>query len=264
MSDNGAGIVSCKSVNVAAMSQSTERAASLVDAMAPLAGALASHLRDGNPVEVEFRRDDGLWYRQSTMEFFDVPEWVQDIEKIALDLAEEPILDAGAGIGRHTLELQQRGLEVTAVDVHPAFVEMMRDQGVADARVMDVRELKTGGWRTVYFLMETIGLAETLDGLGELLTHLKKLVAEDGQIILDSEAVVVDDNAQDTRDGSQYEGEVSMQMRFDDLTGPAFRWLYIDAETLKDVAAANGWHAHIAVIEPETGHYLARLSHLPR
>jgi len=256
--------VSCKSGNVTAMSQSTESVSTLVAAMAPLASALATHLRDGTPVEVEFRRDDGLWYSQSTIEFFDVPEWVQDIEKIALDLAEGPVLDAGAGIGRHTLELQQRGLEVTAVDVHPEFVQIMRDQGVADARIMDVRNLSTGDWRTVYFLMETIGLAETVEGLGQLLRHLKDLVVADGQIILDSEAVVIDGDTDDTRDGNQYEGEVSMQMRFGDVTGPAFRWLYIDSETLVEVAADNGWHAHIAVIEPETGHYLARLSHLLR
>jgi len=256
--------VSRKNGNVATMTRSTESAPDLAAAMAPLARALGSHLLDGKPVEVEFRRNDGLWYRQSTADFFDVPEWVQDIENIALDLAEEPVLDAGAGIGRHALELQHRGLKVTAVDVHPDFVQMMRDQGVTDARVMDVRELKDGGWRTVYFLMETIGLCETLDGLGQLLRNLKKLVVDDGQIILDSEAVVVDGDAEDTRDGNQYEGEVSMQMRFGDQTGPAFSWLYIDADTLTEIAAENGWHAHIAVIEPESGHYLARLSHLPR
>ncbi len=244
------------------MSQPAETTDELVDAMEPLVRALAAHIETGAPATVEFRRDDGLWYSQSTLEFFEVPEWVQDIENIALDLAESPVLDAGAGIGRQTLELQERGLTVTAIDVHPGFVQIMRERGVSDARVADVRNLEIDGFKTVYFLMETIGLCETLAGLGALLRKLKHAVADDGQVILDSEAIVVDPDIRDKRTHFDYEGEVVMQMRYEGLEGKAFRWLYLDPDTLVRVAAENGWHAHIAVVEPETGHYLARLSHL--
>lgn len=245
------------------MTQSAKDAEDLVGAMEPLARALAHHLETGTPSTVEFRRDDGLWYSQSTLDFFEVPQWIQDIEKIALDLAQEPVLDAGAGFGRHALELQNRGLSVTALDIHPEFVRLMRARGVVDARVADVRNIELNGFATVYFLMETIGLCESLEGLGKLLRKLKQVVNEDGQIIFDSEAIVIDPDIRDKRSHFEYEGEVTMQMRYGSLQGNPFRWLYLDPDTLVEVAADNGWHAHIAVVEPETEHYLARLSHLP-
>lgn len=245
------------------MTQPAEDTHDLVGAMEPLARALADHLKTGTPSTVEFRRNDGLWYSQSTLDFFEVPQWIQDIEKIALDLAADPVLDAGAGIGRHTLELQSRGMSVTALDIHPEFVRLMLDRGVVDARVADVRNIELDGFATVYFLMETIGLCESLEGLGQLLKKLKRVVTEDGQIIFDSEAIVIDPDISDKRTHFEYEGEVTMQMRYDGLQGNPFRWLYLDPDTLVEVAADNGWHAHIAVVEPETEHYLARLSHLP-
>lgn len=52
------------------------------------------------------------------------------IERKALDLAKERILDVGAGAGCHSLVLQERGLDVTAIDISPLSVETMKERGV--------------------------------------------------------------------------------------------------------------------------------------
>ena len=50
----------------------------------------------------------------------DMPE----IERKALDMAKGRILDVGAGAGCHSLVLQERGMDVTAIDISPLSVEL--------------------------------------------------------------------------------------------------------------------------------------------
>ena len=50
----------------------------------------------------------------------DMPE----IERKALDMAKGRILDVGAASGCHSLVLQERGLDVTAIDISPLSVEL--------------------------------------------------------------------------------------------------------------------------------------------
>lgn len=49
-----------------------------------------------------------------------------------------PVLDLGAGVGRASLYLQERGLAVTAVDASSGAAEVCRRLGVADVRLGDV------------------------------------------------------------------------------------------------------------------------------
>ena len=52
-------------------------------------------------------------------------------EEAALDLCRGRTLDVGAGAGCHSLILQERGLDVVAIDVAPEAVEVMRNQDLA-------------------------------------------------------------------------------------------------------------------------------------
>ena len=56
----------------------------------------------------------------------DIPE----IERKALDMAKGRILDVGAASGCHSLVIQERGLDVTAIDISPLSVETMKERGV--------------------------------------------------------------------------------------------------------------------------------------
>ncbi len=47
------------------------------------------------------------------------------------------ILDVGAGTGVHSTELQKRGYEVTAIDICPQAVNIMKERGIKDARQQD-------------------------------------------------------------------------------------------------------------------------------
>ena len=60
------------------------------------------------------------------------------LEQKALQLAKGRVLDIGAGSGCHTLELQEKGLAVKAIDISPLSCEAMKLRGVKDAECINL------------------------------------------------------------------------------------------------------------------------------
>jgi SAM-dependent methyltransferase len=69
---------------------------------------------------------------------FDTWDWWE--RELLPEIDRGPVLDLGCGAGRVALYLQERGLDVTAVDVSPGAVEVCRARGVRDARVGDLND----------------------------------------------------------------------------------------------------------------------------
>jgi hypothetical protein len=71
-----------------------------------------------------------------------------------------PVLDLGCGAGRASLYLQQRGLEVTAVDHSAGAIEVSRRRGVVDDRLGDLNDPPSDRlWATVLLLNGNSGSA---------------------------------------------------------------------------------------------------------
>ena len=60
------------------------------------------------------------------------------LERTALQMATGQILDVGAGSGCHALALQDMGKEVCAIDISPLSVEVMKQRGVKDSRLINL------------------------------------------------------------------------------------------------------------------------------
>lgn len=83
----------------------------------------------------------------------DMPE----IERKALDMAKGRILDVGAASGCHSLVLQERGMDVTAIDISPLSVETMKERGVKKVLEQDFFTLE-GQYDTIRMqYKDTIG-----------------------------------------------------------------------------------------------------------
>jgi 2-polyprenyl-3-methyl-5-hydroxy-6-metoxy-1,4-benzoquinol methylase len=189
-------------------------------------------------------------------------EEMPEIERKALDMANGKTLDVGAGSGCHSLVLQEKGIDVTAIDISPLSVETMKERGVKKALVQDFFTLE-GQYDTILMLMNGIGIVGTLERLPRFFRQLDKILAPGGQLLCDSSDisyVFEDENGMiDIPNEMEYYGEQSFQMQYKDTIGEPFDWLYIDADTLKEKAAKNGYAVEV-VAEGEHYDYLARIT----
>jgi SAM-dependent methyltransferase len=236
-----------------------------LNAWKPHAEAMQAYHR-GNADAVIVVYDDFERDEVPVSYFFRGPDQFPPYEQLALDLCRGRVLDVGAGSGCHSLELQTRGFDVTAIEVLPELVEILRERGVRQAEVASWMDVEAGTFDTVLMLMNGLGLAETLTGLRKFFREAGRLLRPGGQIIADSTDVRVrmDPEAGRTgelrrRDG-RYIGELHFQLEFDGRKGAPFPQLYVDPDTLLRAAQQGGWHAEIVRSPDGSGHYLVRLT----
>jgi SAM-dependent methyltransferase len=192
------------------------------------------------PVEVFFRKENEM----------------AELELYALDLCRGSILDIGAGVGSHSIVLQERGLNVNSLEISDLACSIMRSRQVKQVINTDVFSYKTKTFDTLLLLMNGIGISKDLKGLKEFLQHAKELLKPGGQLLFDSSDIsyLYENMAFPTH----YYGEISYQYQYKGMVGDWFRWLYIDPDTLFKTAKEQGWITQI-IYEDENDQYLARL-----
>lgn len=219
----------------------------------PLDDALGAYRAGDRGAAVGMRTDVGGAEDVPAALFFRTPEEMGPVERAALDLARGRVLDVGAGPGAHALPLARSGLPVTALEILPQALAGLRSGGVADVREGG---LETVGpderFDTVLLLMNGLGLAGTRAGLGPFLGALEALLAEGGRILADS----TDPRGWDVDEDGRYAGEVHMQLGFAGAWGEPFPFLFVDADTLREIGASLGLEVALAAEEAD-GRYLA-------
>ncbi len=101
-------------------------------------------------------------------------------------------------------------------------------------------------------LMNGIGVVGSLQGLEHFLDHCHSLLTPQGQILLDSTELAP------RHTDTFYGGELTFAVEYGGQRGEPFPWLFVDADTLEQIAAQHGWFTQVVYQGPE-GHYLARL-----
>ena len=188
--------------------------------------------------------------------FFRGPGEFSALDEAALDLCRGRVLDVGAGAGCHSLVLQARGLSVTALDVAPEAVEVMRRRGVRDVRCGDIFSFAGERFDTLLMLMNGIGLVGTLEGLDRFLRDVPRLAGRRGT---DPAGLLRSRSAGRASGRHGYAGEMRFQLEY---RGSAARsttscsWI-----SRRSVAAPSraGWRCE-SIWHEDEGHYLARLT----
>ncbi|KAA5536505.1 class I SAM-dependent methyltransferase [Taibaiella lutea] len=181
-----------------------------------------------------------------------------ELELKAISLCKGKILDIGAGAGSHTLALEDREMDVRAIDISPQLISVMEMRGVTKFIQQDIFKFKDGKFDTLLLLMNGIGLVGNIEGLRRFLNHCKTLLNPGGQLIFDSSdvAYLYED---DIPVMDNYYGEIECRYEYRRQKTDWFSWLYIDRNTLQLIAEDEGWKMEF-VMEDESGQYLVRLS----
>src|SRR5512138_1840973 len=116
---------------------------------------------DGEPAAEIVERDDGYIDTGSDPGTYYQPysQWLPS-ERRAMRYARGRVLDIGCGAGRHTLYLQERGLDVLGIDISPLAIKTCRLRGLKNAKVASITDItpRWGTFDTVIMLGNNFGL----------------------------------------------------------------------------------------------------------
>ena len=184
-------------------------------------------------------------------------------EKRASELCKGRVLDAGAGSGCHSIILKEKGLDVVAIDISELSIEVMKERGIDARNINFFDETFTEKFDTVLLAMNGIGIVGKTERLETFFRSLKRLLAPGGQVLLDSSDIryvfMDEDGVMDIDLAAGYYGEVDYRMRYKNIAGETFDWLYIDFDTLSMYAEEHGFKCE-KCIDGEHFDYLARLT----
>ncbi|MFC6730377.1 class I SAM-dependent methyltransferase [Natronoarchaeum mannanilyticum] len=193
---------------------------------------------------------DGAETREHPIELFYFDEFDPAEDSDAKWIAEwldGPLLDIGAGAGQHALYLQER-FETVAIDVSEHLVAVMRDRGVADARVADMFSLRESFERDRFGSAlangTQLGLAGSMRGLSEFLGDLAHVTTPDGTAVVDAHDPIRDgvtDILGYRSDPTPGLAHRTYHFEYEDDVGPTLQFRLFSPDRLREAAVGTGW-----------------------
>ena len=200
-------------------------------------------------------RDDGLINADATgpaMYFAAFRRWPAH-HRQAMRFVRGRVLDVGAGAGRLSLHLQERGHDVVAIDNSPGAVEVCRRRGVRDARLLDFTDIddSLGTFRTILMLGNNFGVFGSPAKAKRLLRRLRALTSDDARIVAESRDV----SRRGTADApwhveyrrrnierGRLPGQIRIRIRFRKLVGPWMDYPMVSPAEMQHILEGTGWH----------------------
>ena len=181
-----------------------------------------------------------------------------------LDL-DGPVLDAGAGAGRHALVLQERTGTV-AVEPSQHLVTAMRERGVEDARLGDMFDLPSrfdrDRFRSALAIGTQLGLAGSMDGLRAFLSDLAHVTDPGGRAVLDCydpDAAGASDLLGFREDPTPGLAHRVMHFEYEDDVGPTLHFRLFAPGRLREACTGSRWTVADVRYGEEGVHYRAAL-----
>ncbi|WP_123535739.1 class I SAM-dependent methyltransferase [Halosimplex salinum] len=223
-------------------------------------GAVIRDQYAGDDVAEVIERDDGWIGPAAAANYFaDPEEWPAFVTR-AMDRVEGRVLDVGCGPGSHALYLQERGHDVTGIDVSPGAIEVARDRGVEDVREVDVADVAEafdpGTFDTILMMGNNFGLVGTAETAPERLRALAEVATADATLVGQSRDPTATDDEhhlsyhETNRERGRLPGALRIRVRYEVYATPWFDYLMAAPDTMAELAAETPWE-FVEAIEPD-------------
>ncbi len=230
--------------------------------------ALGQELLDfhnGKEVNEIIERDDGMINVSlgPAAYFSGYDSWFEH-ERIAIGFAHGRVLDIGCGAGRHALFLQEKGHEVVAIDNSPGAIEVSRQRGVRDARLLSITNIsrRLGVFDTILMMGNNFGLMGNKRRAKWLLRRFRNMVPENGLLIVTSVDIYADVppehaayHEQNIKRG-RMPGQVRIRVRYKRHCSSWFDYLLVSPDELNGIITDTGWKI-ARIVMPEERLYAA-------
>lgn len=193
------------------------------------------------------------------------------LEQKALDLSKGKVLDVGCGAGSHSLYLQKKEIDITAIDISEGAVKIAQLRGVKDVRRSNVLDISGEKFDTILLLMNGTGIFEKVTSVSKYLQHLKTLLISNGQILIDSSDLkYMYDTSTLLSTGStdeggiwvssdRYYGELDFKLKYKGEESEFYPMLYLDEVLFERLCIENKMNFEL-ITRGDHFDYLARLT----
>jgi len=212
-------------------------------------------------------RDDGYIDAMSpTIYFSEHKDWPQSVQK-AMEFAKGRVLDVGCGAGRHSLYLQETGLDVLGIDISPLAIEVCKLRGLRKAEVMSIDEVnfKPNSFDTIIMMGNNFGLFHSSKKARELLNRFHKITSPNALIVAETRDPYTTENPahleyhRSNRKRGRMGGQVRIRVRFKKYATRWFDYLMVSKEEMREILRGTGWKVE-GFIDAEDSDYIAIIS----
>lgn len=170
------------------------------------------------------------------LSFYFLPE-PEEPETKVLSQARGRILDLGCGCGRIVKHLQDKGLDVTGLDIDPIAIEVAEERGCRQVRGGTLADLdRHEAFDTILLLNRTLCALGTVDQIRTVLAECHKRSNPGGSLIFDS--LEVRDELAHPSPGIMQD---TLHFVYDGKVGKPFTRTYISSAIARDMLARAGW-----------------------
>lgn len=224
----------------------------------PFGRAILDHHR-GEREEPLLQRDGEETLHHPIQEFYFSEDAAED--DALIEWVDGPVLDLGAGAGRHALVFQTR-YDVVAIESSDHLVETMRARGVEDARSGDMFALREAfdrdRFRSAIAIGTQLGLAGSMQGLRAFLGDLRHVTTADATAVVDC----YDPEQEGSMELLGYRADPTpglatrvMQFEYEGTLGRPLVFRLFGPDRLREATVGTGWSVERVERNGDTGHH---------
>ena len=171
-------------------------------------------------------------------------------DKQAIKHARGRVLDIGCGAGRHALHLQEKGLDVTAIDTSPGAVKVCKLRGVKKAILRPIEEIskfRPSSFDTILMMGNNFGLVANPANARLMLKEFSRITSDDATIIAATLNPYGTRNPEHLRyhkfnkSRGRAAGQITIRVRFESLIGAWFDYLFVSPDEMRSILRDTGW-----------------------